>query len=507
VGVGGLFRLQGRSLAALRAEAAHLQAVSAVPMLLCGDLEFGENAAIGGAEGTAFPNQLAAAAAGPRAVERMATVAAVEGLAAGFNWSFTPIGDLDFNPLNPVVSTRSFGNDPVRVARLVQLYVETMQRTRMAACVKHWPGDGVDDRDQHHVTSVNSLTFAEWERTYGRVFRAAIRSGVLSIMCGHIALPAWPGAGETPASISRELNFDLLRERLGFNGVIISDASSMAGLTAHARREQLVPQLIANGCDVILFPVDPELDLDYLARAVAAGSLTEERVNAAVLRVLALKASLGLHRARRKPRVAGRAVRRKHAAWARRTAEQAVTLVRDDAKLLPLDMRRHSRVLLIHQKNRRSWSGPLPELQIERLLRAAGFSVEPWRDDSDVTSGKFDVALYVVAEEAGVGKATLNLRWQELMGSFRLSMLRTWPELPTVFVSLGHPWHGREVTGCPVVINGYSPVLAVQEAIVAVLTGKKPFVGRSPIRLGSERGAGIRETAAADSRVLKSGRR
>jgi beta-N-acetylhexosaminidase len=507
VGVGGLYRLQNRAMAALRAEAAQLQAASIVPMLLCGDLEFGEDAAIGGAEGTAFPNQLAAAAAGGRAVERMATVAALEGGAAGYNWSFTPVSDLDFNPLNPVVSTRCFGNVPGRVAPLVQRYVETMQRAGMAACVKHWPGDGIDDRDQHHVTSVNSLPFAEWDRTYGRVYRAAIRGGVLSVMSGHIALPGWRGAGLVPASLSPELNLGLLRGRFGFNGVIISDATCMAGLTVHGPREELVPQLIANGCDLVLFPVDPELDLDYLGRAVATGRLTQERVNAAVLRVLAMKAALGLHRPGPAPKALDRAVRRKHAGWAEETAKRAVTRVRDDSKLVPLDPRRHRRVLLIQQKSRRHWSGSLPELQIDRLLREQGFAVELLRDESDVRPEKFDVALYVVAQEAGLGKTTLSVGWQELMGDFRLSMLRTWPELPTVFVSLGHPWHGREVTGCPTVINAYSPVVTVQEAVVAALVGKSRIVGRSPVRFGAKGDSAPKGTAVAGWRGGWSARR
>jgi beta-N-acetylhexosaminidase len=235
---------------------------------------------------------------------------------------------------------------------------------------------------------------------------------------------------------------------------------------------------------VILFPVDPELDLDYLARAVTTGRLTEERVNAAVLRVLALKAALGLHRTRTQPRTLGQAELRKHARWARETAAGAVTLVRDDAGLVPLNPRRHRRVLLIEQRNRRNWSGALPELEIERLLRNEGFAVDRLRDEADLSSEKFDLALYVIAEEASAGKPTLNLRWEELMGTFRLSMLRAWPELPTVFISLGHPWHVREITGCPTVINAYSPVLAMQEAVVAALCGKADIVGRSPIRFG-----------------------
>ncbi len=484
LGFGGVFRLLNRPPEDMRAEAIRLRAASAVPPFLCGDLEFGELNPIGGAEGTAFPNPLAASAAGIRAVERLATIAAIEGRAAGFNWSFTPVADLDFNRHNPVVSTRSFGNDPRHVAQCVRRYVEVLQRRGLAACAKHWPGDGAGDLDQHHTTSINPLPRAEWELTYGRTFRAAIRGGVWSVMCGHIALPAWPGAGRKPASLSRELNLDLLRRKLGFNGVIISDATMMAGLAAHAPREQLVPQVIAHGCDVLLFPVDPELDLDYLARAVAARRLSASRVDEAVLRVLALKAALGLHRKARPPQPLPPTTMRRHTRWAKETARDAVTLVRDRPGLLPLHPRRHRRLLLVQQEGRSNWYGPLPPLEFEHLLRAAGFEVTRFREESQVRRELFDVAVWVTAEEALAGKRTLTIHWEQMLGGVLQSMVRTWPELPTVFISLGHPWHVREVEGCPVVINAYSPVPAMQAAVVAALTGRTRFRGVSSVRLG-----------------------
>ncbi len=483
LGVGGLFRLATRPPAQLRAEAQRLNAACAVPPLLCADLEFGELGAIGGQEGTAFPNPLATSAAGLEAVARLARVAAAEGRAAGFNWSLTPVADLDFDRNNPVVSTRAFGDDPRHVARCVRCYIETLQRRGMAACAKHWPGDGAGDLDQHHTTATNPLPPPEWERTYGRVFRAAIRAGVLSMMSGHISLPGRKGAGRTPATLSRQLNFRLLREELGFNGVILSDASSMAGLTVHAPREELVPQVIANGCDLLLFPVDPELDLDYLLRALAAKRLPAARIDEAVLRVLALKAALGLPRAKRTPRPLSQTARDRHRRWAEETAQAAVTLVRDDAALLPLDPRRHHRLLLIEPQRRTGWAGALPPLQIEASLRAAGFAVVRYAEPADINRERFDAAIWVTADEAGAGKHSLRVPWSELLGPFPHNMARTWPELPTVFISLGHPWQAREFTGCPVVINAYSPVPAMQQAVVQALLGRARIRGVSTVRL------------------------
>src|SRR5690606_4024428 len=178
------------------------------------------------------------------------------------------------------------------------------QANGVAATVKHWPGEGYDDRDQHLVTTVNPLSMAEWEQSFGRLYRKAIETGVMSVMSAHIALPAFiraidPEAGAEafrPASLSRLLNEDLLRRELGFNGLIVSDATPMAGLGDWGPRDMVLPELVIAGCDVILFSDDPNGDLMRLVKAVADGRLSQDRVDEAVTRVLALKAALGLHK-------------------------------------------------------------------------------------------------------------------------------------------------------------------------------------------------------------------
>lgn len=486
LGIGGYFRRAPGPVQSLRAVAERMQRRCAVPLLLCGDLELGVEGPIGGREGTAFPNQMAIAATGdPKWAAAMACVVAREGRTAGFNWSFSPVADLNVNFRSPVVSTRAFGDNPVTVARMVAAYIKALQAEGVAAGTKHWPGDGCDDRDQHFVTTINSLGFAAWDASYGRVFRSAIRAGVLSIMSAHIALPGLRGAGSTPASISRRLNLELLRGRLKFNGLILSDASTMAGLTSHGRRAALVPQLIENGCDMILFPADVELELGHLREALAKGVLSARRVDEAVWRVLALKAALGLHRSTAVSRPISRRLKKTHEHLAARCAEQAVTLVKDGNKLLPLSPLRHRRVLLVQQAPRlvSMASGQAASLQLDRLLAAAGFQVEHFDLQTEVHRDFYDVLIYVVAEEGYVGRGALELRWPELHGSWARSTERYWHDLPAIFISFGSPFHLREVPMCPTFINAYSPVPAMQEAVVRALTGEIPFRGRSPVRL------------------------
>ncbi len=155
----------------------------------------------------------------------------------------------------------------------------------MAATAKHWPGEGYDDRDQHLLTTINPLEMAAWEASFGRLYRAAIGAGVMSVMSAHIALPAYlrgKGVAEgvelyRPASVSRHLNEDLLRGDLGFRGLIVSDATPMAGLGSWSKRAEHLPELVSAGCDVILFSDDPDRDLGYLKAALADGRLSMRR--------------------------------------------------------------------------------------------------------------------------------------------------------------------------------------------------------------------------------------
>ncbi len=479
-GVGGVSRPTGKPPEQLRESAGYLQRHSRVPLLLSGDLDFDELRAVGGPAGTQLPNQLAlAASADPELVRRVARAAVAEGRWCGFNWSFTPVVDIDRNPDNPVVNTRSFGSDPARITDLAVAYVQAMQSAGMAACAKHWPGDGIDDRDQHLVTSVNSLDLDDWRATFGEIYRAMITAGVRTIMAGHISLPAAvadPDRAHLPATLSREL-IDLLRTEFSFDGVVVSDASEMAGFTSHGPRAELVVDCIAAGCDVLLY-CKPE-DAGHLRAAVDSGELPIARLDEAVLRVLRLKASLGLH-LDRGPWDTPYATA-EHAALADDVARSAVTLVKDTQRLLPLSPQRHHRLLLITEPQRRNVFGPLPELSIGDLLTAAGFEVTRHRKDTVVSADDFDAVVYVVAHEARQGKVSLRLRWDELHGGFPMLMHRYWHVLPTVFVSLGNPYHLYEVPRCPTYVNAYSPVLPVQRALVDALTGRIPFRGSSPV--------------------------
>src|SRR6202453_2059170 len=295
--VGGAHRMLSRGPEQLRSSATYLQSKSVVPMLLSGDVELSERFSVC----TALPNQMGIAAAGGDAALWAARIAAREARELGFDWAFGPVLDLDLNPASAVVNTRSFGSEPEQVAANGTSWITGIQSEGLAAAGKHWPGDGVDSRDQHLVTSCNSLEFAQWKRSCGKPFQAAIDAGILSIMASHIRLDGYEAAkgqplSRLPASLNRALTQDLLRSDMGFAGLVISDAAQMAGYASLGPPEMLLPDTLLAGCDMILFPADVGEALAMLQRPIMDARLPKTRIDQALRRVLATKAALGLHK-------------------------------------------------------------------------------------------------------------------------------------------------------------------------------------------------------------------
>ena len=493
---GGVQRFASVPVSALRESADYLQKNSRVPLLLTGDLEFGTLGTIGVA-GTSWQTQLGTAAScdWKRDAERMARIAAREGGVLGFNWSFTPVVDVNYNFRSHISSTRSFGSDPEKVAEMGRLYIKAMQEEGMAACAKHWPGDGLDERDQHLVTTHNTMEMDEWFETYGKIYRTMIDEGVKTVMSAHITLAAWdrmlnPDAGAEeiqPASLSYSLNRRLLRDKLGFNGVIISDATGMAGLSSRGTRETIVPRVINGGCDIFLFSVDDNVDFHLLVSAVKDGTIPAARVEEAVLRILGLKASLGLHRKKaegtllpppdKADSLLGCA---EHSSWRDECFESTVTLVKDTQKLLPVSPETHRRVLLV-QSDPIAIFGPAPELPFRRLLEEAGFEVTPMTEDILPERGSFDLVIYLLNSSKYFGKGIYFADWPSLHKGTMRSMFRTWDTIPTMMISLSNPYHLFDAPLVKTYINAYSPTAEVQREIISLITGKKEFRGENPV--------------------------
>ena len=468
---------------------AALREASVVPPFITADLE-GSRMSL--PFGTEVLNPLGLAAIDdPDATRTVARIIAEEAHAIGVNWSFTPVVDINAAFRSAIVATRGYGSDVSVIARHALIQIAEFQKRGIAATVKHWPGEGYDDRDQHLVTTINPLSVEEWEATFGRLYRSAIEAGVMAVMSGHIAFPAFarsldPDAGLDafrPASVSTPLNVTLLRERLGFNGLIVSDASSMAGLGAWGPSDETVPALIANGCDVVLFPPNPERHMAIVRRAAEDGSIPKARFEEALMRVLGLKAAIGLHTPDGRSeaeRLAAIATRENRAA-ADAVTRRAPTLVKDTQALLPLDPSKHRRILLFSSDIVHPLAGTVP-FALPDMLRAQGFEVTPFTPGTAVTRADFDLVLYLFGDETLLTRSHIFIDWMKLAGGdLGAAMHRTWHEIPTLMISFGYPYLLYDAPRVPTYINAYATMESMQKAVFDALLGNVAWNRTNPV--------------------------
>jgi beta-N-acetylhexosaminidase len=480
----------------------YLQNHTRIPLFLAANLEAGGDGIV--AEGTAFGKQMqAAAASGPEQAYRLGKISCAEGQAVGCNYAFAPVVDIDLNYHNPITNVRTYGSDKEMVKQCGLAYMRGAKECGSAVSIKHFPGDGVDETDQHILTSVNSLSCEEWDQTYGDIYSALIAGGALTVMVGHIAMPAYqkkfnPAHPDKliPATLSPELLQNLLREKLGFNGMIITDASPMVGFLCAMDRRQSVPYCIEAGCDMILFNKDYEEDLGYMKQGYEQGILSEARLEEAVTRILAAKAALNLHRKQKEGTLAPRRENLSvigcgtHRAWAKECAEKAVTLVKDTQHLLPLSPEKHRRVLF-------EILGKCPsEERVARRfiedMEKEGFTMIPYEEEVfdfskpmhmetvEEFRSKYDLVIYIGNVENASNKTTARLNWHAPYGAG--NNIPWFVEVvPTLFISLQNPYHLLDVPMVKTYINAYSNHNGMIDTVVEKLLGRSPFTGVSPV--------------------------
>ena len=475
---------------------------SRVPMLFPCNLESGGNGI--SPAGTFFARPLQTAAAGDAEhARRLGLVCAREGTAVGCNWAYAPIVDIDFNWRNPITNVRTFGSDPDRVLELGAAYMDGVAQCEipMAVCIKHFPGDGVDERDHHLMPTVNSLSAEEWMATYGKVYSALIEKGAQTVMCGHILQPALerlmdPDIREEemlPASQSRNLLTGILREKLGFNGLITTDATPMVGFSAIQSRADAIRCAIMAGADMLVFCKNIDEDYAAVREGLSSGAVTMERLDEAVRRQLALKASLGLHK-RTIPGADALAALgcEEHARWAAECADKSVTLVKDNQSLLPLSPDKTPRVrLTVLGEDQSGGFGESDHVTqpLKEALERAGFAVSLYdyatMERGEIfTSGaadmkeKFDLSIVAANVATGSNYTTRRLDWIALMAANEPWYMK---DIPTLFISFCNPYHMIDVPFISTFVNCYSSNRFSVEAAVDKLTGKSPFIGVSPV--------------------------
>ena len=476
-----------------------LQKTSKVPLLIASNCEAGGNGGMQG--GTALANGAAMAAMdSEEMVFKMAEISAREAAAVGCNWNFAPVVDLTYNWRNTIVQLRAFNDEPDDVIRYSKAFFKGMKTQNIATCMKHFPGDGTEENDQHLIMGINEYDCDKWDATFGKVYKALIDEGVMTIMAGHIALPEYsrklrPGIKDEdilPATLAPELITDLLKGQLGFNGLVVTDASHMIGMFgATMPRCEQVPRAIAAGCDMYLFFNDREEDFGYMMDGYKNGIITEERLNDALHRILGVKAALNLHTLQKEQKlmqpkenlsVVGCAEHHKAAA---EMADRYVTLVKDRLNYLPMTPEKYKKIKLVYigseavviagTKFKSNDENIIKDIVSQ--LEAAGFEVDAETADKkgkmEEFKKKYDCVLLVLNVQGFAQFNTMRVKWDE-------PAKQPWymSELPTFVVSLSYTNNLIDVPMARCYVNAYMDHHEAFEATLNKMMGKGEFTGR-----------------------------
>lgn len=465
-----------------------LQEMARVPLLISADFEGGVGIRYIGA--TRFPRGMAIGATGSEELaERAGRVTAEEARAIGVQVNFYPVVDVNNNPRNPIINIRSFGSDPASVSRLARAYIRGSQQAGLLATAKHFPGHGDTSTDSHLELPVIDADRARLDAIELPPFRAAIQENVGAIMTAHIALPSIEPDG-LPATLSRKVLTDILREEMGFNGILFTDAMNMQGISEHYDPGDAAVRAVKAGADVILFPPDVEAAFTALKRAAASGEIPESRIDRSARAVLAAKARLGLDKNRftdlnNLDRVLGRS---DHQQVAREIIEGAITLLRNERKTLPLALKPEQNVLLITVvDNAEGWrDGPPGRTFLE------GLSKRHSRITSVVATDKTGPPEFeLVKKMAGLADVVIIcgfVRVAAFKGSIDLSegqidLLKHVAKLekPVAFAQYGSPYVISFVPELPTCVLAYEYYPAAEEAALRAILGEIDFRGRLPV--------------------------
>jgi beta-glucosidase-like glycosyl hydrolase len=461
-----------------------LQAVAAVPLLVAGDFESGPGMRL--ADATTFPRAMAFGAAGDDAlVEEAARITAIEARAIGVHVNLAPVADVNSNARNPVISTRSFGESPLRVGRLVAAAVRGLQAHGVLATLKHFPGHGDTDVDSHLGLPVIAHARDRLDAVDLPPFRAGIAAGAAAAMTSHIVLPALEPATGVPATFSARIATGLLRDELGFDGLLFTDSMKMQGITQLADPGTAAARAVAAGHDMLLDVPDADAAFWGIAAAIDRGELPLERLDAAVRRILGAKARAGLHRQRTVDldAVAGVVGRRAHREVAARAAERAITLLRDDAGRVPLRLPATASVLYLSVLDYPGgWMSPPSAAMLGELRRrwpgvtAIELSDRTPQAELDAvreSAGRYDavIASIFVRTASGSGRVDLAAPLTALLNDVS----------PTASILFGNPYAAASLPKLRALLLAYDWSDVAERAAFRALAGDIPVTGRAPV--------------------------
>lgn len=488
--VGG-YHVVGTDPAGLAVLINDMQRTAKVPLMITADLEGGTGYVIPYA--TRFPLAMAMGATGSEQLAYEAAKAtATEARAVGINVDFYPVVDVQNNPANPIINIRSFGEDPAKVSSMVSAYIRGIQEMGVMATAKHFPGHGDVATDSHLELPVLDVTRERLDAVELPPFKAAIQSGVGAVMTAHIYLPALDSEKGLPATLSRNVLTGLLREQMGFQGLLFTDALDMAGVAKHYSIEESAVKSMEAGADVLLFPIDVERSFNGVKSAVESGRLPMSRIDDAVRRILRAKLTLGLdkYRPANIEKLSVTVGSSQNRALAQKIADSAVTLVRDEKNAVPLKLGPEQRLLHITMLDARTgWreGTPGPTLAAE-LPKRFPKTTTVQLDDQSIRNeyemvrgmaGMVDAVVVTAFIRVAAYKGSIDLKPEQIKMLKDLSAM----DKPFIFVLFGSPYLLHHVPELPSYMLTYDVHPGAELAAVKAISGEMPIQGKLPISL------------------------
>ncbi len=468
-----------------------LNKYSKIPGMIAADIECGPGHVVPGE--IRLPHEMAwGACDDPDLIERAHEAVAIRCRELGIHWTFSPIIDINFNMDNPVTNIRTVSDNPETVAKMGVAAVKGYQKNNLigAGC-KHFPGDGVDDRNQHFCTTVNSLSKEEWMNTFGYVYKEMFKAGAASVMVAHISLPAYDEKlndwlGYPPASLSYNLQTKLLKEELGFDGCIVSDALSMVGACACVDHDRLAIEFVKAGGDILLFPLREYFD--EIKGAVESGEIPVERIKDAARRVLKLKNKVRLFEDQNEV-LKGIDLEQNLVnleKCAEEIAEKSLNVVRNYGDILPLKVKPGDKILIIELKKDKEREKAFYACDldvVEEEFKNRGYNVvryvHPRREDfeDDLNDAAAVLINCKISSQDYLG-GSLRISWAHMTPFWRGAVLK---HKQMVFTSFGDPYKLHDFPYLKAYVNAFSYSEATQRAFVKAILGEIQFQGKSPV--------------------------
>jgi beta-N-acetylhexosaminidase len=504
-----------------------LQKTSKLPLIFAADFERGVSMRLNGT--TVFPHAMAFGATGkPENAEEFGRITALEARAIGVHWNFFPDADVNSNPANPIINTRSFGSDPTRVSDFVTAYIRGAHEGAMLTTAKHFPGHGDTTADSHLGIAQVSGDRARLDAVELPPFRRAIEAGVDAVMVAHVTVPALDAEHNRVATTSKKIVDGLLKEEMGFKGIVVTDALDMAGLTRLYGKDvgRAATEAFEAGNDLLIIPADLDASYRSVLQAVQRGEISRDRLDYSVRKILELKASLGLHKARlvdlnRLAQVVGKP---ENLAVGQRIADEAITLVRDNGQVIPLEAKGTQEaplpyqlvteagsrfVALIFPDDMRTESGHMLERQILARVPDARIIYVDARSAAGMKATIMEaveaaehvvVAVYVIPTAGRAIRSTGGMKNSLSMDDANAGLLNTVLDSAasrTVVLAMGNPYLIQDFPAIQNYVCAFSNVSVSENAAVKALFGEVPIGGHLPVSIPgvASRGEGLERPA------------